>query len=153
MLCFGFSVYIQKTSVKQFSHVLVPAKTNKKREREKDKNYQLQLSVFYIYCIFSFPPQYERSYIICSGGRWNEKPFSQDYFSCTPSRLRGAELKLDNTQLQCRYIALLIHLHIYWFSHWPCHCWWSVLGVFLQTPGSEQTDQSLSALLWKQKHG
>lgn len=38
MLCFGFSVYIQKTSVKQFSHVLVPAKTNKKdREREKDK--------------------------------------------------------------------------------------------------------------------
>lgn len=34
MLCFGFSVYIQKTSVKQFSHVLVPAKTNKK-EREK----------------------------------------------------------------------------------------------------------------------
>lgn len=35
MLCFGFSVYIQKTSVKQFSHVLVPAETNKKTEREK----------------------------------------------------------------------------------------------------------------------
>lgn len=117
MLCFGFSVYIQKTSVKQFSHVLVPAKTNKKREREKDKNYQLQLSVFYIYCIFSFPPQYEWSYIICSGGRWNEKPFSQDYFSCTPSRLRGAELKLDNTQLQCRYIALLILLNPHPFAH------------------------------------
>lgn len=116
MLCFGFSVYIQKTSVKQFSHVLVPAKTNKKREREKDKNYQLQLSVFYIYCIFSFPPQYERSYIICSGGRWNEKPFSRDYFSCTPSRLRGAELKLDNTQLQCRYIALLILLNPHPFA-------------------------------------
>lgn len=102
MLCFGFSVYIQKTSVKQFSHVLVPAETNKKTEREKDKkNYQLQLSVFYI---------------ICSGGRWNEKPFSWDYFSCTPSRLRGAELKLDNTQLQCRYIALLIHLNPHPFA-------------------------------------
>lgn len=77
-------------------------KQTKKTEREKRiKNYQLQLSVFYI---------------ICSGGRWNEKPFSWDYFSCTPSRLRGAELKLDNTQLQCRYIALLIHLNPHPFA-------------------------------------
>lgn len=34
-------------------------------------------------------------------------------------------------------------------SHWPCHCWWSVLGVFLLTPGSGQTGRSLLAPLWE----
>lgn len=29
----------------------------------------------------------------------------------------------------------------------PCHCWWSVLGVFLLTPDSGQTDRSLLVLL------
>lgn len=101
----------------------------------------------------------------CPSGWWDE-----EVLSALHQALRGGDYTGIKAAVRIYCTSLFIHLTPYPFippsSHqsiytsitcphssscpwyWPCHCWWSVLGVTLLNLFSGQTEWSLSVLLW-----
>lgn len=103
----------------------------------------------------------------CPSGWWDE-----EVLSALHQALRGGDYTGIKAAVRIYCASLFIHLthpfippsshqSIYtsitsshpsscpWY--WPCHCWWSVLGVTLLNLFSGQTEWSLSVLLWQKK--